>query len=304
MDKRPASLTALISAYARAYHSLHDAHSIFDDHLARHFFSDEEFELMGQNMAAALPFFNPERAAANPDHATALKWVMREHSTPITLSRARYTEDRLQEERKQGVQQYVILGAGLDTYSFRHIEENGVLHIFEVDHPDTQAFKLQRLEGLRWNRPAHVHYVPVDFTKKRLESALQHTPYDTRLRSFFSWLGVSYYLPRDVVFDTLRSIAAIAPAGSSIVFDYLDTDAFVPERAAARVRRMIEIVRRAGEPMITGFSPATLGKELAEIGLQLEENLAPSDIEALYFKPGADEYHAFEHVHFACAVVK
>jgi O-methyltransferase involved in polyketide biosynthesis len=143
----------------------------------------------------------------------------------------------------------------------------------------------------------------VDFTKESLVTALKRSTYDLQTLSFFSWLGVTYYLTCDMVFDTLRSIADIAPAGSTIIFDYLDTDAFVPERAAKRVQRMQEIVRRAGEPMKTGFDPSTLAADLASIGLRLHENLGPSAIEERYFQGRTDGYHAFEHVHFAWAVV-
>jgi methyltransferase (TIGR00027 family) len=177
------------------------------------------------------------------------------------------------------------------------------LQIFELDHPATQAFKRQRLAELGWEVPAFLHFVPVDFTKENLVTALKRTSYDPHQASFFSWLGVTYYLTRDVVFDTLRSMADIAPAGSTIIFDYLDTDAFVPERAASRVQRMLEVVRRTGEPMKTGFDPSTLAADLASIGLRLQENLSPLDIEERYFQGRADGYHAFEHVHFAQAVV-
>jgi O-methyltransferase involved in polyketide biosynthesis len=102
----------------------------------------------------------------------------------------------------------------------------------------------------------------------------------------------------------LRSIAGIAPAGSAIVFDYLDTDAFVPERAAVRVKRMQEAVRRSGEPMQTGFDPSTLAADLARIGLRLQENLSPAEIQDRYFQGRTDGYRAFEHVHFAWAVVE
>lgn len=303
MEENQVSVTALITAFSRAYHATHDAPKIFDDHLAYHLFTDEEFTNMGRNLAEALKFFDPERAAACPDQATALAWVMRAQTAPITLSRSRYTEDNLETAVKQGVRQYVILGAGMDTFAFRRPELLRQLQVFEVDHPATQAFKRHRLAELGWEHPAQLHFVPVDFAKESLVAAFKRSSYDPRTFSFFSWLGVTYYLTRDVVFDTLRSIADIAPAGSTIIFDYLDTDAFVPERAAIRVQRMQEVARRAGEPMKAGFDPSTLAADLASIGLRLHENLSPSDIEGRYFQGRTDGYHAFEHVHFARVVV-
>lgn len=108
MEENQVSLTALISAYARAYHAMHDSPKIFHDFLAYHLFTDEEFTNLGRNLAEALKFFDPERAASCPDQASALAWVMRTQSSPIILSRARYTEDCLETAVEQGVQQYVI----------------------------------------------------------------------------------------------------------------------------------------------------------------------------------------------------
>ncbi len=103
--------------------------------------------------------------------------------------------------------------------------------------------------------------------------------------------------------DTLRAIARLAQPGSSIIFDYPEADAFVPERAGKIVKRMMEIVRTAGEPMSTGFDPRALAKELAALGWHLDEDLSPADIETHYFAGRTDGYHAFEQVHFARASV-
>lgn len=90
--------------------------------------------------------------------------------------------------------------------------------------------ELPSITELEWEKPLNLHFVPVDFTKEHLETALKRSAYDSKALSFFSWLGVTYYLPRDAVFATLRTIANIAPAGSNIIFDYYDTDAFVSEK--------------------------------------------------------------------------
>lgn len=304
MEKNKVSLTALLTAYARAYHAVHDNPKIFDDYLAYQFFTEEERANIEQNLTASLNFFDPERAASCPNKAAALAWYMRIQGAPPTLSRSRYTEDCLEAAFRQGVRQYVILGAGMDTFAFRRPDLTSRLKVFEIDHPATQAFKLSRLKELGWERPGHLHFIPVDFKKENLAAALQQSPYDPRESSFFSWLGVTIYLTRAEVFTTLRTIAGIAPAGSSIIFDYLDTDAFIPGKAAKQVQLMQEIVRRVGEPLKAGFDPVTLATDLANIGLLLQESLSPSDIEERYFQGRTDGYHAFEHIHFAHAVVK
>jgi methyltransferase (TIGR00027 family) len=303
MEESQVSFTALLTAYARAYHATHDDPKIFDDFLAHHLFTEEERTYFGKGLAESLKFLDPERAAACPDQATALAWYMRLQGGPVTLSRSRYTEDSLETAVRQGVRQYVILGAGLDTFAFRRPEMLKQLQVFEIDHPAMQAFKRQRLSKLGWEIPAQLHWVPVDFAKENLATALDRSAYDPQASSFFSWLGVTYYLTRDVVFATLQAIADSTPAGSTVMFDYFDTDAFVPEKAATRMQRMQAIVRGVGEPIQTGFDPSTLAADLASLGLRLHENLSPSDIEGRYFQGRMDGYHAFQHAHFARAGV-
>ena len=300
MEENKVSLTALITTFTRAYHAMHDVPKIFDDFLAYHMFTQEEYINMGRNLTEAIKFFNPERALSCPDESTALAWMIQTLSA--TLSRARYTEDILKTTVKQGVEQYVILCAGMDTFAFRHPELKN-LKVFEVDHPATQSFKRRRLDELGWKYPAQLHFVPVDFTKKNLATSLKCSSYDLQTLTFFSWLGVTPYLTRDVVFATLRSIADISPAGSTIIFDYLDTNAFDSEKAAKRVQKGIEITRNIGEPMITGFDPSSLAADLASLGLRLHENLSPSKIEGRYFRGRTDGYHASEHIHYAWVVV-
>jgi methyltransferase (TIGR00027 family) len=303
MEDSRVSLTALLTAYARTYHAAHATPKLFNDYLADQLFTEEERAYFGESLAEALKFLDPERAAACPDRATALAWYMRLQGGPITLSRSRYTEDSLIGAVGQGVRQYVILGAGMETFAFRQPELMQRLRVFEIDHPATQAFKRQRLAELGWDLPERLHFVPLDFTRESLAEALRRSPYDPQVPSFFSWLGVTYYLTREVVFDILRAIANVAPAGSLIIFDYMAPDAFVPERAAKRMQRMQAIVRQAGEPMKAGFDPSRLAADLETLGLRLQEDLSPADIEERYFRGRSDGYHAYEHVHFAQVAV-
>jgi methyltransferase (TIGR00027 family) len=292
------SVTALISAFTRAYHSSHDAPKIFDDVLARRLLTEEELAMMERNVAEALELFDPERAATRPEPATALSLSMRALGASVTLSRARFAEDLLEADLLR-IRQYVILGAGLDTFALRRPELLESLRVFELDHPATQASKRERLARLGCEQPASLHLVPIDFTKESPIAALERSAYDPRALSFWSWLGVTYYLPREAVLATLRAVAGGAPSGSTVVFDYVDADAFTPGKVAVRMQRMQEAVRRAGEPMKTGFDPEGLGAELARLGLRLLEDLSPSEIDARYFRGRADGYRAFEHIHFA-----
>ncbi len=303
MQEDKVSMTAVLTAFARAYHATHDHPVIFDDSLTWDLFTEQERTYFGKGLAQSLAFFDPELAAQAPDEATALAWVIQIQNGPIAISRSRYTEDTLERAVAHGVRQYVILGAGLDTFAFRRPDMLSGLEVFEVDRAATQTDKRRRIAQSGWQVPAQLHFVTMDFAKNDLASALRQVSFDPQKKSLFSWLGVTFYLPRDVVLGTLRSIAAIAPSGSGIVFDYFDSDAFIPSRAAKRMQRMQEITRNIGEPIITGFDPSTLPGELAPLGLTLEQDLSPSDIQTRYFDRRTDRYRAFEHVHYAWALV-
>ena len=303
MEDSRVSVTALITAFVRAYHATHDDPKIFDDFLAPQWFTEQERLFFSKNLAASLSFFDPDLAAKCPDEASALACVMRLQSAPITLSRSQYAEDALTQAADQGVRQYVILGAGLDTFVFRKPEMLRQLDVFEVDHPATQADKRRRLAVVGWEQPAALHWVPVDFAKQDLAVALRDSSFDPHKPTFFSWLGVTYYLTRDQVTETLRTLAGLAPSGSAIVFDYLEADALIAGRAGRDVQRLMEMVRNSGEPMKMGFEPSALPAQLAQLGWKLTEDLSPSAIQNRYFSSRTDGYHAFEQIHLAQAAV-
>ncbi len=306
MDEKRASFTATLMAYYRAYHVMHETPKIFDDFLAHRLVTEEERASIEYQIAESLKLFDPACAASCPDRATALRWMMRVAlaAPSLILARSRYSEDSLENAVRQGVRQYVILGAGMDTFAFRRPDMLEKLQVFEVDHPATQAVKHHRITEAGWEQPAQLHFVPLDFEKESLAEALMRSSYDSQVPSFFSWLGVTYYLTRDAIFATLRAIADISPPGSMVVFDYMDNDAFVPGRIARRVDMIQKSARQMGEPMITGFDPSSLAAELASIGLRVAEDLSPTDIEERYFKGRTDGYHACEHAHYALAVVE
>jgi methyltransferase (TIGR00027 family) len=115
------------------------------------------------------------------------------------------------------------------------------LQVFEVDHPRTQAFKRERITALGWKPSAQLHFIPVDFTKESLVAGLNRSSYNPQKQSIISWLGVAYYLTPEVVFAALHDIVKVSPAGSIIIFDYLDSAAFIPERMAKNVQAMHKI---------------------------------------------------------------
>jgi methyltransferase (TIGR00027 family) len=304
MEAKPVSRTAMGTAFMRAYHAAHDHPKIFDDFLAQHMITEEELRESEARHLKAFEKFDPERAASYADRRLALAtWMQSAGAPAIVLGRARYNEDNLEQAVRAGVKQYVILGAGMDTFAFRRPDLVEQLSVFEVDQPATQAHKRQRLLRLGREQPERLHFIPVDFSREDLAATLRRSSYDPQAPSFFSWLGVTYYLTREALLGTFAAIAEVAPPGSSVIFDYLDTEAFVPERAARRVSIMVEIVKKVGEPMITGFEPSALAEDLAGVGLRLIEDLGPDEIQTRFFAERTDGYQACEHAHFAWAVV-
>lgn len=306
MEEDQISKTAMGSAHVRAYHAMKDSPKIFDDFLAYRLLKEYEREAFEQFLAATLKSDDPVRASLFPDHATASAWMMQTMaSVPISLCRTRYAEECLKEAVKQGVKQYVILGAGMDTFAFRYPEVLERIEVFELDHPKMQAFKLHRLTELGWENPVGLHFIPIDFMKESLVTVLKNSPYNPQALSFFSWVGVAMYLTREAVFEMLRSIVYVSPKGSMIIFDYLDPDAFIPQKAVPRVYAMVDLLRKVGESLMnTGFDPLTLAEELAHVGMRLYKDLSPLDIENRYFRGRTDYYRATEHAHIACAVVE
>jgi methyltransferase (TIGR00027 family) len=299
MKENQVSLTAIMTAYLRAYHAMNDSPKIFDDFLAYDLIPKERRALIEQGFSSALQLNDPERTVSSSEKSTTLVSLMQAMGLPNVLSRARYTEDNLEQAIKQEVQQYVILGAGMDTFAFRRPDLLEHIQVFEVDHPATQAFKRNRLAELEWKLPKNLHFAPVDFTKESLGEALRESSYDPQAKSFFSWLGVTMYLTRDEVSTTLRSITDVAPVGSTVIFDY-----FVADEATPHMQEMRENLRKIGEPIKTAFDPSKLASDLANLGFRLHENLSPPVIQERYFQGRTDGYNACENVHYAWAVVQ
>lgn len=307
MAAKQAGLTALITGYARAYHATHYAQKVFDDLAADALYTSEERRFFNQNLASMLGRYaeiDPTFVESQPGPDAALAWVMEVMNGPITLSRSRYTEDSLMAALQQGIGQYVILGAGMDTIAFRRPELADQLSIFEVDHPVTQSMKRERIAQAGWDFPSYLHFIPLDFTEQDLGDALMASAYDRQQLTFLSWLGVTYYLPREAVFSTLEAITKIAPSGSQIAFDYVDMAGFRPETAAPRMRIMQAVAGQVGEPMQTGFDSQSLASDLGRVGWQLVDNLSPADIQRRYFQGRADRLRAFEQVWFARAIMR
>ncbi|WP_067843717.1 class I SAM-dependent methyltransferase [Amphibacillus sediminis] len=304
MNQNESSITSLVSAFGRAYHSKYDIPKVFDDFIANDLISAEEFSAISQNMINGIAFFNKDIAERFKDNpAEILKWITQVQLSPTPLARSAYCERVLLNEVKLGVKQYVILGAGLDTFAFRYPELKNSLEIFEIDYPTTQEFKIKKLEDNQLHIPDHLHFVSMDFTTKFSNHDLIDKGLDNK-KTFFSLLGVSYYLTKEENTALLNRLFDKVPSGSSIVFDYADENLFEEKGMSNRVENMVKMASASGEPMKSAFSYYEIENMLEKSGLLIYEHLSPTEINQLYFSNRTDYLSAFETIHFIHAVKK
>jgi methyltransferase (TIGR00027 family) len=279
-DARP-SHTALRVAHRRAQHQSLDRPLVFADALA-------------QRVAdhASPPGYRPSESE-NPLLSRGLRAFM--------AARSRYAEDQLAEAIARGIRQYVILGAGLDTFAYRSPHPQP-LRIFEVDYPATQAWKRGSLERAGIAPPASLCFVPVDFETQSLAEQLGLAGFDAGAPAFFSWLGVVPYLSDEALNATLGFIAGL-PRGTAVVFDYpLPPAALEPAHRLA----MEELARRVGalgEPFRSYFRPEALAAKLRGLGFGEVRDLAGAEINARYFSGREDGLQVGSAAHLALALV-
>jgi methyltransferase (TIGR00027 family) len=262
METGKASKTAFGVAIRRAAHQLMDRPPVLDDPIA--------VRLAG--------------SATPRQMERAMHRVARDFRAFMAV-RSRYVEDRLAEAVAHGVAQYVILGAGLDTFAYRNPFAS--LRVFEVDFPATQEWKCAMLAEAEISVPENLTFVALDFEHKTLAASLAEAGFDARLPAFFGWLGVVPYLTLAAFRATLGTIARL-PAGSAVSFDY----AVAPETLSAVGRTAFDAlagrVAAAGEPFQLFFTPEELASELCQAGFQRIEQLDSDQLNERYFKDRAD----------------
>ena len=255
------SRTAVGVAALRAAHLLFDGPpSILDDTIA--------IQLIDPDMRARLD------APGAAEHVAKVE-PLRVH----VIVRSRYAEDCLQEAVRRGVTQYVILGAGLDTFAWRQPVWSAPVQIYEIDHPGSQQDKQDRLARAGLARPPNLTFVPVDFETEPLGERLREAGVDPRQPTFLSWLGVTPYLDESAIDDVLRVIVTGAP-GTEVVFTFAplgDTPSAVAAMAAV-----------LGEVFRSHFTPEGLDAKLRAFGFAEVSFLTPEDAAARYFAGRSD----------------
>jgi methyltransferase (TIGR00027 family) len=203
------------------------------------------------------------------------------------VMRSRYAEHCLAEAAVDGLRQYVVLGAGLDTFAYRQPPWATALRIFEVDHPATQRWKRRRLAEASISVPDNVTFVPVDLEKISLATALSQAELELGAPTFFSLLGVSQYLTEAAFDQTLRLVLS-APARSEIVFSFVASDAVLPADDVALLKAFTAQFGAIGEPWLSCFLPEQLIAKLTEMGFSKVFHLTPEKANQRYFQNRRD----------------
>lgn len=282
MKEGQGSRTADRVAERRAAHQVRDRPLVLDDPIA--------LRVIRPEVAHELRTNPPVREATKLGPYLRAFFVMR----------SRFAEDALAAAVADGVRQYVILGAGFDTFAYRNPFPE--LRVFEVDHPDTQAIKRHRLAQSGIEIPSSLTFVPIDFTTTRLEDALRGAGFDETKPAFFSWLGVVPYLERPAIEATFRFIASL-PKKSALVFDYAVPPESLSWMSRLIVNEMAKRVAALGEPWKTYFDPATLLADLRRAGFTSAEDFGAEALNRRYFAGRTDKLKLGGAGHMAMARV-
>jgi methyltransferase (TIGR00027 family) len=265
MEEARPSKTALRVALRRAAHQLYDAKPlVLDDPVA--------VGILGETYAEEL---QRTPTKANRRASAALRAFL--------VARSRYAEDKLAGVVAEGVTQYVLLGAGLDTFAHRNPHRK--LRVFEVDHPATQQWKRELLAFSKLSAPENLVYAPVDFERQLLAEQLQAAGFDFGAPTFFAWLGVVPYLTLEAFRATIGFIASRG-SGSGLVLDYAQPRSALPFFEQLALDSLAARVKLAGEPFQLFFTPAEIAGELKDF-CNLED-LGSPELNSLYFANRTD----------------
>ncbi|MEN6552757.1 MAG: class I SAM-dependent methyltransferase [Methanobacterium sp.] len=219
------------------------------------------------------------------------------------MARVRYFDDFTKKSIGEGIEQLVILGAGYDTRAYR-IEELKNIKVFEVDHPNTQSFKIQKIGDIFGFVPDHVVYVPVDFEKDTLGQKLFDNGYDSSRKTLFIMEGLIMYIPPKAVAKTLLFIVENSGNGSNVIFDYYPesvVDGTCKLEIGANIRNH---VAEQGEPLQFGIKEEKIEDFLTEFGFSGIQNVTSGDYKKAYFHGINGNRDVCELLYFAHAVVK
>ncbi|MBT9332536.1 class I SAM-dependent methyltransferase [Paracidobacterium acidisoli] len=267
MQQGRASRTALRVAMRRAAHQLYDEPLVFHDPLA--------LRVLGEEDAARV--LSETEAERNTPWVRGMRAFM--------AVRSRFAEDELATAMLRGARQYVVLGAGLDTFACRNPHED--LMVFEVDHPATQAWKRCMIDAAGFQISHSVRFAPVDFERETLAEGLAAAGFCADKPAFFSWLGVIPYLTEAAAMATLACIAGL-PQGSGVAFDYAMPRESLGATEQSTFDALAARVAAAGEPFRLFLTPEDMELSLRTAGFSAIEDLNSVAINERYFAERKD----------------
>ncbi|MFT3800065.1 MAG: class I SAM-dependent methyltransferase [Burkholderiaceae bacterium] len=299
MNPSNASRTALATSLMRALHTHSDPAPLLNDPWGDRLVPEAVRAALCERVLAGMDPVKRAEAATMPDQV--LDAALRGNAAYAdVILRARYTEDALESAVKRGVSQYVIVGAGFDSFICRRPDWAQTLAVYEIDHPATLDLKRRRLAECSILDSVYTELVDADLSIEDLGSALTRSSFDPDRTTFFSWLGVTMYLTRKANLATLKAIASCAPAGSELVFTYVDEAALVPGyQGDVSFQRLKEEVSAAGEAFLSGFDPSALEELLLEVGLLLMEDLSGHRAVGRYDAAATNGLRSADAAHFA-----
>jgi methyltransferase (TIGR00027 family) len=272
MSDRNASNTALGTLFMRGVHQLLDAKPLILDDPAT-------LTLLGEDACRQIK-------NTGDHHRTLEARALRTH----VILRSRFAEDRLAESVARGITQYVILGAGFDTFAYRQPLWATALKIFEVDQPATQAQKKLRLKQAGIELPPNLTFVDIDFEHEPLCDGLLRSGVSFAETSFFSWLGVTMYLKEDAIDVVLRTIAQF-PLESEIAFTFAQPPDSLSGTETSFHASLSKVVSGLGEPFVSFFTPTAIETKLRKIGFKTIAFLSHEEAEKRYFRQRPKDLH-------------
>jgi methyltransferase (TIGR00027 family) len=204
------------------------------------------------------------------------------------VARSRFIEDLITEESKNGINQYVILGAGLDTFAQRRREIASRLQVYEIDQPGTQTWKQQRLNELSFGIPAWFHFVSVDFETSSWWKQLLKEGFDIKKPAVVACTGVTLYLTKDAITATLHQMATLA-SGSRLAMTF-----YLPMELMDDEDKPLQLIaekgaREAGTPFVSFFAPNEILALADKAGFKESKIISAKDMEQYYFTNRTDD---------------
>ena len=282
MSSSPRYSTMLGSAIRRAQHQLLDRPLVLADPVVL----DLVPEARDPNVLAA--------ATGSDLVATLLRAMF--------VMRSRFAEDRLAKSVERGAQQYVIIGAGLDTFPWRQPSFARALKIFAIDHPASLAFTRDLLREKGFALPANLTYVPADLRQQAMAEQLAASGFDISGTTFCSLLGVTQYIDRRTV-DELLHFALRLKAGSELVLSFVPPDNEIEGVDLEVAARSAERAASVGEPWICRMRPSEILEQLSHLGFGDVFHLTPELAQARYFSGRQDSLRAPKWEHLLAAAV-